>query len=192
MFSLHQCLRTTLTFGIHGLGASSQCCDDPLRPPALSETGPPPKNLSNPHAIAITVKTVPGLHRVTVRGQNQFTARERADQDEQRGLRKMEICQELIDHAELVAGLDENVRLPPGPGSMIAGSLCFNAALAAASSRARTTVVPIARMGRALSLRIADRGSRLLGNFISLRVHLVLRRFLPHESAGKSRARPPE
>jgi hypothetical protein len=38
-FSLHLCSRTFLAFGIPGLGSSSKCCDDPLRPPRFSGLG---------------------------------------------------------------------------------------------------------------------------------------------------------
>src|SRR5450759_177154 len=74
----------------------------------LSEPGPAPGNLSDPHAIPVTVEPVSGFHRVAIRRQNKFTPCECADQYEQCGLRQMKICQELIDRAELVARLDEN------------------------------------------------------------------------------------
>src|ERR1019366_9057500 len=74
----------------------------------LSEPGPLPGNLPDPHAIPVTLEPVSGFHRVAIRGQNKFTPRECADQYEQCGLRQMKICQELIDRAELVAWLDEN------------------------------------------------------------------------------------
>jgi hypothetical protein len=35
-FSLHLCSRTFLAFGIPGLGSSSKCCINPLRPPDFS------------------------------------------------------------------------------------------------------------------------------------------------------------
>ena len=74
----------------------------------LSEPGSPPGNLLNPHAIPITVKAVARFDGVPVRLENEFAPCERADQNEQRGLRQMEIREELIDHAKRVARLDEN------------------------------------------------------------------------------------
>jgi hypothetical protein len=65
-------------------------------------------SLLDPHAIAVTVKAVSGVDGVAVRLQDQFASRECADQNQQRGLRQMEICQQLIDHAKRVAWLDEN------------------------------------------------------------------------------------
>ena len=70
----------------------------------------PPGYLRNPHAIAITVKAVPGIDGVAIRSENEFAPRERADENEQRGLRQMEIRQQLIDHAKRVPRLDENSR----------------------------------------------------------------------------------
>ena len=66
------------------------------------------QNLPNPHAIAVTVKAVSGFDCVTVGLQDEFAACEGADQNEQRGLRQMEIREELVDYAKRVAWLDEN------------------------------------------------------------------------------------
>src|ERR1700719_102625 len=70
----------------------------------------PPGYLRNPHAIAVTVKAVPGIDGVAIRSENEFAPRERADENEQRGLRQMEIRQQLIDHAKRVPRLDANSR----------------------------------------------------------------------------------
>ena len=43
--------------------------------------------------------------------QNQFAAREGADQNKQRGFGQMKISEQLVDHAEFMPGLDENVGL---------------------------------------------------------------------------------
>ena len=55
--------------------------------PAQPESGPIPRNLLNPHAIAITVKAVARLDGVPVRSENEFAACECADQNQQRRLR---------------------------------------------------------------------------------------------------------
>ena len=60
------------------------------------------------HAIAVAVEAVFGGDGVLIGAQDIFSSGERSDQGEQAGLRKMEIRQELIYHAEGFAGVEEN------------------------------------------------------------------------------------
>ena len=72
---------------------------------------------------------------------------ERGDQREEAGLREMEIGEELIYYAEGLAGVEENRGFGfSGVSGMALPPRCAD--FSAASSRARTTVVPMARIGR--------------------------------------------
>ena len=88
----------------------------------------------------------------------------------------MEICQQLIDRAELVAGLDEDVGFRRAGLKQI--TRCIPALF---RGRARRGVLQGAHDRRShgedgprVAPRVADRGRRLLGNFIALRMDLVL------------------
>jgi hypothetical protein len=56
------------------------------------------------HAVSVTVKPIALSDGVPIRGQNPFTAGERADEHEQRRAGQMEIRQERVNNAEVDSG----------------------------------------------------------------------------------------
>ena len=99
------------------------------------------------HAVAVAVKAILGCYRMAIGSNDVFLSGEGGDQRQETRFREMEIGEELIDDAERLAGIEEN------RGLVFSRSYCGAGAalgrLFGASSRARTTVVPTARIGLA-------------------------------------------
>ena len=65
--------------------------------------------LLDEHAVSIGVEPVAFSDRVLVGAQDVFFAGERAYQHQQSGLRKVEICEQGIDHFEFEPRINKNV-----------------------------------------------------------------------------------
>jgi hypothetical protein len=81
---------------------------EPENPAIRLRIDPP---LADQHAIPITVKTVVAGDRVAVGLQDILAPSERGNQSQERGFRQVEVCEQLVHHAEVVAGEEEDFRL---------------------------------------------------------------------------------
>src|SRR6476661_5899565 len=68
-------------------------------------------SLENQHSVPIAVEPVAFGDGGPVGVEDEFTPREGAHQDEERGLRQMEVREQAAQHPELEAGVDEQLRL---------------------------------------------------------------------------------
>ena len=120
------------------------------------------------HAVSVAVEAIFRFDRVAIGAQDIFASGERRDHSQQARLRQMEIGKQLGSRREKVCPGRERFapRLSPGRTRP--------APFSAASSRARTTVVPTASIGTIFALGAFDGGGRGVGNFVGFGVDLVI------------------